>query len=91
MPVLEALASGTPTITSNVSSMPEAAGQAAVMVSPQNAEEMADALVKILTDRGTRAISRERGRAHARQFTWAHAAQRTADTYRRALAQPEAH
>lgn len=91
LPVLEALASGTPTITSNVSAMPEAAGEAAIMVSPQDEDEMADALLKVLTNRSARAIVRERGRAHARQFTWARAAQLTAETYRRALGQPEAH
>ncbi len=85
MPPLEALACGTPTITSNVSSLPEAVGDAALLIDPRSPEQLAAALIKILTDSALRDELRGRGFQHARQFTWTRAAQQTAQTYRRAL------
>jgi glycosyltransferase involved in cell wall biosynthesis len=85
MPALEALASGTPVITSNVSSLPEAVGDAALLVNPRAPEQIADALIRLLTDEALRRECAARGPQHARQFTWTRAAQLTADTYRRAL------
>lgn len=85
MPVLEALACGTPVITSNVSSLPEAAGDAGLLVTPGDTAELEDALVRILTNSELHQELRERGPKHAQQFTWARAAQRTAASYRRAL------
>lgn len=87
MPALEALASGTPVITSNVSSLPEAVGDAALMTNPQSPREMADALVRVLRDDALRADLRARGVKQARQFTWARCAATTAQAYRRALGQ----
>ncbi len=89
MPALEALASGTPVITSNVSSLPEAVGDAALLIDPQSPEQIADALVRILNDTDLRLELRARGLERARQFTWARTAQVTARSYRRALGLPE--
>lgn len=85
MPALEALACGTPVLTSNVSALPEAVGDAALLVSPQDMNAMADALVRLLSDQGLRAELRERGLTHARAFSWARTARATAASYRRAL------
>jgi len=87
MPVLEAQACGTPVLTSNVSSLPEAAGDAASMVDPYDVEALAAELDRLLTDKLLRHELRKRGLAHASQFTWPLMAQETADVYRRALAE----
>ena len=86
MPVLEAQACGTPVLTSNVSSLPEAAGDAALMVDPRDVEALAAGLNRLLTDEPLRRQLRSAGLAHAGQFTWSHTAQETARVYRRALA-----
>lgn len=85
MPALEALASGTPVITSNVSAMPEAVGDAAILIDPKSPEQIADALVRVLHDEALRQEMKTRGLAHARQFTWARTAHATAQSYRLAL------
>jgi glycosyltransferase involved in cell wall biosynthesis len=73
-------------LTSNVSSLPEAAGDAALMVDPYDVEALAAELNRVLTDEPLRHELRGRGLAHARQFSWPHTAQETARVYRRALA-----
>lgn len=88
MPALEALACGTPTITSNVSSLPEAVGDAALLVDPRSTEQLAAALTRLLNDAALRHELAQRGTQHARQFTWTRAAQLTLETYRRALDLP---
>lgn len=85
MPVLEAMAAGTPVITSNLSSLPEAAGDAAVLVDPENEDALEDAIVHVLGSRELQDDLRSKGRNRAHQFTWARAAEATADVYRRAL------
>jgi len=87
LPVLEALACGTPVLTSNASSLPEAAGYAALTVDPHDVEALAEGLNRLLTDEPLRDRLRTRGLAHARRFTWPHTARETARTYRRALAE----
>lgn len=85
MPVLEALAAGVPVITSNVSALPESAGDAALLIDPRNPDEIADALVRVLTDGALCQELRRRGPQWARTFTWARAAEQTAQCYRRVL------
>ncbi len=85
MPALEALACGAPVIASNVSSLPEAVGDAAILVDPRAPEQIVDALGRVLTDSALRHELSARGPQHARKFTWTRAAQLTAQTYRRAL------
>lgn len=90
MPVLEALASGTPVITSNVSSLPEAAADAALLIDPGSPEQLAEALVRVLRDQALREEMKTRGIKHAHQFTWDRTAQVTAESYRHALVSPGA-
>jgi glycosyltransferase involved in cell wall biosynthesis len=86
MPVTEAQACGTPVLTSNTSSLPEAAGEAALLVDPHNVEEIAAGLNRVLGDHALWKDLRERGLAHARRLSWSRAAQQTMQVYRRALA-----
>src|SRR5258708_20659047 len=70
LPPLEAMASGTPVITSNVSSLPEVVGDAALMIDPYEPKAIADAMQRVLTDAALRADLRARGLARAREFSW---------------------
>jgi len=88
LPPLEAMACGTPTIVSNVSSLPEVVGDAALLVSPQNWEELAVAIHRLLTDDELHAELREKGLQRARCFSWTQAAERTLEVYRRVVESP---
>jgi glycosyltransferase involved in cell wall biosynthesis len=77
MPVLEAMACGTPVVTSNNSSLPEVAGDAALLVNPRSPEEIADAIQRLLRDETLRADLSTRGLLRARQFTWEQTARKT--------------
>jgi len=90
LPVLEAMACGTPVITSNVSSLPEIAGDAAHLIDPRNVQEIADALVRVTTDTTYRAELRARGMAQAQFFSWERTAQQTLAVYHSASAQKRA-
>jgi glycosyltransferase involved in cell wall biosynthesis len=82
IPVIEAMACGTCVITSNVSSLPEVAGDAALMVDPTNGDEIRDALERLLSNPEVRADLRAKGLAQAARFTWEHAARATLEVYR---------
>ena len=81
LPVLEAMACGTPVVCGNRSSLPEVAGDAALLVDPDRPEELAQALVRVLTDTGLRACLKEKGLFRARTFTWARTAEQTLRAY----------
>lgn len=85
LPVAEAMACGTPTVTSSVSSLPEVADDAALLVDPTSADALASALLRLLTDADLVRFLRERGPAQAARFSWKCTARETADVYRRAL------
>jgi len=70
LPPLEAMASGTPVVTSNVSSLPEVAGDAAVLVDPYDALSIADGIHRVLTDETLRRDLRKKGVARAGMFSW---------------------
>jgi glycosyltransferase involved in cell wall biosynthesis len=70
LPPLEAMASGTPVITSNVSSLPEVVGDAALMIDPYEPQAIADAMLRVLTDADLRADLRSKGMRRAREFSW---------------------
>ena len=86
MPVLEAMACGTPVVTACTSSLPEVAGDAALAVPPDDTDALAEALHRALADAPLRQEMRAQGIARAAQFTWEETARRTAAAYRRALA-----
>ena len=87
LPVLEALACGTPAVTSDVSSLPEVAGDAALQVDPTSVDALAAELTRLLTDNALRADLRTRGPAQARKFTWESAAGQLLDIYRKIVDQ----
>jgi len=70
LPVLEAMACGTPVITSNLSALKEVAGDAALLVNPYQTAEIAGAMQEIIQDSGLRSHLRRLGLARAAQFTW---------------------
>ena len=82
LPPLEAMACGTPVITSNASALPELVGQAGVLVDPLDAEAWADALDKVLQDSEFRRSLATAGLERAKRFSWHQTAQMTAILYR---------
>jgi glycosyltransferase involved in cell wall biosynthesis len=71
LPVLEAMACGAPVISSNVTSIPEVAGDAALLIDPRDPQALAQALIQVATDPARQAELRRRGLAQAGQFSWA--------------------
>jgi glycosyltransferase involved in cell wall biosynthesis len=85
MPVLEAMACGTPVVTTNVAALPEVAGDAALLVDPDDETQLVEVMRQALRDEALRQEMRAKGLAQAASFTWARTARQTADTYDRAL------
>ncbi|MBD2045374.1 glycosyltransferase family 4 protein [Coleofasciculus sp. FACHB-64] len=85
LPVLEAMACGTPVITSNLSSLPEVAGDAALLVNPYNVGEIAEAMQAVVMDSGLRSRLRQASLARASQFSWTKTGQATAQVLQRYL------
>ncbi|UIE39382.1 glycosyltransferase family 4 protein [Leptodesmis sichuanensis] len=77
LPVLEAMACGTPVITSNLSALPEVTGDAALLVDPYNETAIAQAMQQVIEDSGLRSHLRQAGLARASQFSWAKTGQKT--------------
>jgi glycosyltransferase involved in cell wall biosynthesis len=88
LPVLEAMACGCPVVASNRTSVPEVAGEAALLVDPGDADAFAEGLVRVLGDGGLAASLRDRGLARAAEFSWAETARRTVEVYRSLAVQP---
>lgn len=87
LPILEAMRRGVPVATSNVSSLPEVAGDAALLFDPRDPAAIAEALVRLLSDSELRARLAQAGPERAAQFTWRATAEATLASYDRALAQ----
>jgi glycosyltransferase involved in cell wall biosynthesis len=85
LPVLEAMACGTPVVTTTGGSLPEVAGDAALLVEPGDADALAAAIAKLAGDPATRHAVAARGQARAAGFTWERCADLTAAAYHRAL------
>lgn len=85
LPVLEAMACGAPVITSNVSALPEIAGDAAHLVNPYREDELAAALVRLMGDEAYRAELRRRGLHRAQSFSWGRTASQTLEIYHSAV------
>jgi glycosyltransferase involved in cell wall biosynthesis len=82
LPILEAMACGVPVITSNLSSMAEVVGDAALLVNPYSIDEIAQALQKVLNDRILRKSLIEKGFKRVEQFSWKKAAEKTLEVYK---------
>ena len=82
LPPLEALACGTPVVGSDATSIPEIVGDAGVLLPPDDAEGMADALIQLATDEGFRAEMSRRALAQAARFSWERTARETLAAYR---------
>lgn len=83
VPPIEAMACGAPVITSNTSSLPEVVGDAALTVDPQNTDELARAMLRLLSDEKLRAELRQKGYERAQLYTWPKAAQKMLDVYQK--------
>jgi glycosyltransferase involved in cell wall biosynthesis len=81
LPPLEAMASGAPVVTSNISSLPEVVGDAALLIDPLDANAIADAMRRILTDDTLRTSLIARGYERARTFSWERSVARIRQTY----------
>jgi glycosyltransferase involved in cell wall biosynthesis len=81
IPILEAMASGVPVITSNTSSMPEVAGDSALLINPHNTQELTQAMVKILSDEDFRNILIRQGLKQCRGFSWDQSAKKVLKIY----------
>ena len=81
LPPLEAMASGTPVVTSNVSSLPEVVGDAALLVDPYDPAAIAGGMERALTDPALRLSLREKGLARATEFSWEHSVRRIREIY----------
>lgn len=77
LPVLEAMACGTPVITANISALREVAGEAAILINPYNTRELTDALLAVATDSALRSRLSQLGLERASQFSWAKTGQAT--------------
>ena len=86
LPVLEAMACGVPVVTSNTSSLPEIAGDAALLVDPLDERALADAIARVIGDDPLAEDLRRRGRARARHFSWDETARLTVAGYHAAFA-----
>ena len=86
LPVLEAMRCGTPVIASNRGSVPEVAGEAAIVVDPEDADALAQAMLDLYRSSALRERLRSRGHEWAAGFTWARTAEETLAAYRRVLA-----
>ncbi len=82
LPILEAMACGTPVITSNVSSMPEVAGNAALLINPIDEYEIKKSVNDVLNDKNLRKELVEKGVERAKEFTWEKTAEQTSKVYK---------
>jgi glycosyltransferase involved in cell wall biosynthesis len=85
LPPLEAMASGTPVVTSNVSSLPEVVGTAAILVDPYDPQAIADGIVRVVGDQSLRAQLSARGLTRVQEFSWARSVARVHAIYREVL------
>lgn len=83
LPLIEAMKSGLPLVASNCSAIPEVAGDAALLVDPNNSQEIAESVIRVITDQALRVSLIDRGRKQAQKFSWRKTAERTVELYQR--------
>jgi glycosyltransferase involved in cell wall biosynthesis len=88
LPPLEAMAQGTPVVTSNTSSLPEVVGKAAVLVNPENVFEIMRATHRVLVDQGLRDKLKQRGYERSKHFSWDESARRILRVYKEVAGSP---
>jgi glycosyltransferase involved in cell wall biosynthesis len=88
LPVVEAMACGVPVLTSNVSALPETAGDAALLVDPLDVQDIAHGIEQILTDEELRERLRKAGPVRAAEFSWEETARRTAEVLHQVGVEP---
>jgi glycosyltransferase involved in cell wall biosynthesis len=81
LPPLEAMAAGTPVITSNVSSLPEVVGDAAILIDPYEPDDIADAMSRVLTNEPLRQELRDKGLNRVKEFSWDRSISRVREIY----------
>ncbi len=87
LPILEAMACGTPTIAADTSSLPEVVGEAGLLVSPHNPQELAQAIQRIITEPDLANTLRQRGLEQVKLFTWNQTARQTLAIYQQVWAE----
>ncbi|MGP8247441.1 MAG: glycosyltransferase family 4 protein [Bryobacteraceae bacterium] len=87
LPPLEAMACGTPVVTSNVSSLPEVVGDAAMLVNPENVFDIARGIREVLLDQSVRCALVQKGFAQVARFSWQDTARQVLEIYREAAGQ----
>jgi len=85
LPILEAMIFNAPVVTSNVSSMPEVAGDAALLIDPTEPEQLAESILKVISDRKFRNELITKGQARAKSFSWEKTALATIEGYKKVL------
>jgi glycosyltransferase involved in cell wall biosynthesis len=88
LPPLEAMAAGAPVVTSNISSLPEVVGDAALLIDPMDSQEIATAIGRVLDDPRLRADLISRGRARVKTFSWERSVARTRQVYAELIRTP---
>jgi alpha-1,3-rhamnosyl/mannosyltransferase len=88
LPVVESMAAGTPVVASNSSSFPEVAGDAALLVPPNNEQAFVNAMDEVLRNPCTAEELRRKGLERSRQFSWRRSATETIAVYRRIVPEP---
>ena len=89
LPLLEAMAAGTPVICSSLTALPEVAGDAALYIKDFSPEEIATLMLKVAGSADLRRVFVEKGRERVRQFTWQETARRTVQIYKNILEEPD--
>jgi len=89
LPPLEAMALGTPVVTSNVSALPEVLGDAAVYVNPENVFDISRGIHQALVDEKLRGQLKQRGLEQVKRFSWENSVRRVLEIYRAQLAPPQ--
>lgn len=90
LPLLEAMAAGCPVVATNVSSIPEVCGDAAILVPPKDLQALADGILLALNDSELRRTLIERGKTRAKEFSWERCAKQTLDVLRQVVSSSRA-